>query len=170
MSLKIVPEPGESVIFEEGVCGFKKPVVLGVSNQAVYLTKEQHFARESWRLERIPLETVTHVYVAKEKKIVPLVIGALFFSMGLLFYLAIAWNVYRNLAGTKVSGWPLGFMVLGAVIPFIGSGRQILFVQAGKKLHKWKPELLDGSKDAANDLQSRFVAACREVGVCSAEI
>jgi hypothetical protein len=101
VSLKIELQPNETLIFEDGVQGAKKPMVLGVTDQAVFFTKEQHFAKESWRLERIPIPTITQVYIEKEKKMVPWVIAIIVFTFGLVSELAIAWNVYRELPGTK---------------------------------------------------------------------
>lgn len=165
MALKIELQPGEAIVFEDGVKGDRRPMVLGLTNQAVYVTKEQHFANESWRLERIPIPMVTQIYLEKEKKIIPLILAILVFSGGLLLTLGMAWNVSQQLPGTKVSPWPIAFMLLGILIPFITRGRQILVIQEGKKLHKWKPEIFDFKKKNAYDLQKRFVEACREIGI-----
>lgn len=165
MAFEIELQPGETTVFEDGVKGDKRPMFFGVTNQAVYVTKEQHFKKESWRLERVPIPSVTQVFVEREKRIVPLTIAFLVFAGGLVLTLGMAWNVYRELPGTKVSGWPIGFMILGILIPFFARARKVLVVQEGKKLHKYKPEIFDTNKKAVYELQERFVEACGSVGI-----
>lgn len=89
MALKIELQPGEAIVFEDGVKGDRRPMVLGLTNQAVYVTKEQHFANESWRLERIPIPMVTQIYLEKEKKIIPLILAILVSRVGC--YLLLEW-------------------------------------------------------------------------------
>lgn len=165
MPLEIDLQPGEKLVFQEGVKGDRRPIVLGVTNQAVYVTKEQHFKGESWRLERIPIPMVTQVYLETEKRIVPLAFAFFVFTGGFLLALGMWWNAQRELPGTKVSPWPIGFMIIGILIPFFARARKVLVVQEGKKLHKYKPEIFDTKKKAFYAVQARFVEACRSVGI-----
>jgi hypothetical protein len=166
MQLKIEPLPDESVVFEDGVYT-SRPMVFGVTNQAVYVTKEQHFKQESWRLERIPIPAITEVCIKKERSIVVWLLGALTFTGGLILAAGFAWNVYRALPGTKVPivPWPYIFMAIGITIPILGRGRRILSIRVGKKLHKWKAGVLIHDQQVIHDLQDRFVEACRSVGI-----
>lgn len=166
MQLKIMPLPGESIIFEDGVYT-SRPMVFGVTNQAVYVTKEQHFRQESWRLERIPTAEIVKIFIRKERSMVVWVLGALTFTGGLIMAVGFALNLYRALPGTKVPivPWPFIFMAFGILMPIIGRGRRILTVQVGKKVHKWKAGILGGKKREVHDLQSRFLNACRSVGI-----
>ena len=166
MQLKIEPLPGESIVFEDGVYS-SKPMVFGVTNQAVYVTKEQHFKQESWRLERIPIAEVAKVFIKKERSAFVWILGALTFTGGLVMEAGFAWNVYRALPGTKVPivPWPFIFMALGILMPIIGRGRRILAVQVGRKVHKWKAGILNAKKQEVHDLQNRFLDACRSVGI-----
>jgi hypothetical protein len=163
MRLKADLEPGESLIFEDCL-GTSKPMHLAVTDRAIFVTREKHFARESWYLDRIPNPLVTQVSLERERPLVLWGISVLIFLGGLLLYLGIAWNVYRELPGTKTSPWPAAFMILGALMPFLARGRMILNIQVGKKAFRWKPTFV-ANKTKANQLQQGFVDACRSVGI-----
>ena len=166
MQLKIDPLPGESIVFEDGDYG-SMPMVFAVTNQAVYVVKEQHFKLESWRLERITIPEITNVFIKKERSVFVWILGALTFTGGLILTAGFVWNIYRALPGTKVPivPWPLIFMALTNWIPIVGRGRRILIVQVGKKVHKWKAGIFEGKKQEVHDLQNRVLEACRSVGI-----
>ena len=170
MSINIELLPGESLIFEEGVVT-SKPMVFGVSGQAIYVTLEQHFKQESWRLERIPISQVTEISLRKERSLVLWILGGLTFTGGSLLAAGLAWNVYNALPGTRVPivPWPFIFMVFGILMPIVGRGRRILTVRVGNKIYRWKAGVLGDKKQEIHSLQDRLVEACRSVGISVAD-
>lgn len=166
MALNFELLPGESLIFEDGVVT-SKPMVFGVSEQAVFVTLEQHFKQESWRLERIPISKVTEISLRKERNFVLWILGGLTFAGGFLLTAGLVWNIYNQLPGTRVhvTPWPMIFMVFGIVMPIVGRGRLILTVRAEKKIYKWKAGALGDKKKEINSLLERFVDTCRNIGI-----
>lgn len=164
MKLDVELENGETLIFKDQFGHDKRPKLLAVTDRAVFVTREQHFALESFFVDRIPIETVTSVSLQPLRPIAFWGLSLSIFLGGLLLEAGILWNVYRELPGTKVSPWPIAFMLIGIAMLIFGRGRKILTVQAGKKPFRWKPGFLD-DKQKVRAMQEGFIEACRSAGI-----
>lgn len=170
MNSLICLEPGEQLIFEdlvEAKNSKQKPFVFGVTDRAVLFLQEKHFARESWRIERIPLTNIVQVFLARQKRWFMLALSAFLFLTGLVMCVIMMKNQLYGVPGSKASGVPFGLLVAGLVLPFISKGRRILVVQTKDKLFKWKPQLVVDKKSRARieSLQQNAIAACRQAGI-----
>jgi hypothetical protein len=167
MPLKVELQEGETLIFEDGVANSDRPTVFGVTDRAIFVTREKHLARESWYLDRIPISAITQVSLLKESRFAIWGLSSMVFFGGLVLAAGLVWNVYNRLPDTRGSIWPFIWMLLGALMPFLARGRKVLVVQMGTKTYKWKPRLtLDQSnKFKVKQLQDDFLKACRSVGI-----
>ena len=169
MSLQPALEPNEEIVFEDGYSGdrYVPPFRFAVSNQAVHVTKEKHFAREAWYLDRIPLLAVRQVLLERQRGIGTWVAAVLLFSGGMVMATVMIYDIYVSLPGTRVSGVPFAMIAAGILIPFFARGRLILVVQLHDGIYKWKPQLRMDSKtkSLARRVQIDFIKACRGVGL-----
>jgi hypothetical protein len=136
---------------------------FGVTEQAVYGAREQHFREAAWKLERIPHSEIIRISLSEEKSFRVLILGGLVFAAGLIMTVGFAWNIYNALPGTRVPlvPWPLIFMAAGIAMPILGRGRRILAVRTRRKTYKWKVGLFEAKKNEMQTLQTRFIDACR---------
>lgn len=139
-------------------------MILALTDRAVIIAREQHFAKKPYYLKRIPISAVTQIYQKADRAITIWVLAGAIFLGGLIFAIGMAWNVNRELPGTKVNGWPFIFMALGIALPFLLKGRQTLTIQSGDQLDKWKPGIFDNSAEA-RQLQENFLSACLQRGI-----
>ena len=160
MKLDIELENGETLIFKDQFGHDKRPKLFAVTDRAIFVTREQHFAMESFFVDRIPIETVISVSLQPLRSIALWGVSSAIFLGGLVLEAGILWNVYRELPGTKVSPWPIAFMLIGAAMLIFGRGRKILTVYSNRKPFRWKPGFLD-DKQKIKAIQEGFVEACR---------
>src|SRR5262249_38476428 len=131
MLLQPTVEPDEEIVFNEGFDGDRSvyPFRFAVSNQALYVTKEKHFAREAWYLDRIPIRAVRQVLLERQRGSGTWVAAILLFLSGMIMASVMIYDIYISLPGTRVSGVPFAMIVAGILIPFFARGRWILVVQ-----------------------------------------
>ncbi len=112
MSVQIELEEGEHLSFQGHFGHKKRPIILGVSDKALYFTREKHFSTESYYVHRVPISEVTEVTLFPLRSIVRWVAALTVFFGGLILEAGILWNVYNQLPGTRVSPWPIAFMLI----------------------------------------------------------
>ena len=162
MSLQIQLEDGEELIFQDRFGHEKRPMVLAVSDRSLYFTKEKHFSTESFYIHRVPISEVNEVSLLPLSPVTRWVVALAVFFGGFVLEAGILWNVYRQLPGTRVSPWPIAFMLIGVAMMFFGRKRKVLTVKFGNDRFRWKPGFLDDNAKTTN-LQQGFVDACRNL-------
>lgn len=169
MPIELPLEANEELIFSDSFQADSRtlPFAFAASNRAIFISKEKHFAKESWYFERIPLEEVKQVFLRRERSLPLLIISALLFITGLIFSFEMMSNALAQEPGTRVSGVPFAMIVCGLVMPFLAKGRNILIVDSTKGLFKWKPRLVvdKKSKNQIKTLQSEILNVCEQLGV-----
>ena len=148
MSTKIHLEPNEELIFSDSFQADSRsiPFSFAVSNLAVFISKEKHFAKESWYFEKIPLGQVKQIFLRRERSLPILVLSGLLLISGLIFAFVMMSNALYQVPGTRVSGVPFGMIVGGLLIPFLSRGRKVLIVESENGTFKWKPRLVVDKK------------------------
>jgi hypothetical protein len=182
MSLEISLKPNEKIIFKDDLKNedYPYPITFAVSNLALFVTKEKHFAKQSWYLERIPISDVKQVSLIKETKFYIYTLSVLVFLFGLvLIYFMIIPNLTMDENAVR-SFLPFTIAAIGIAMPFLTKKRRVIIVKTKNGIYKWKPQLLTESnlniwfaktlvgkfqKTRILQLQENFTTACESVGV-----
>jgi len=167
MSFKIDLQPDETLIFQNGVKGPRKPMSLGVSDRAVFIAREQHLRTETHYMCRIPIADVTEVRIQKIRGSTIWIVSGLSFLVGvwaLYTFFSVPIVVSPPQSSSRLVGFGLMFIVLGFSMPFANRGRRTLTIETKGKSYHWKPAIFD-EKPKVNTLQEEFLWACRYVEV-----
>jgi hypothetical protein len=182
MSFQLILQPNERLIFKDELKKdmYPYPIKFAVTNLSVFVTKEKHFAKESWYFERIPLTEIEQISLIKESKIYIYTISAILFLFGLILTV---FMVIPNLRHDENAVWsflPLTITAIGIAIPFLTKTRKVLIIKKTNGTYKWKPQLFTESnlniwfaktlagktkKTEILQLQENFLVACDKVGI-----
>jgi len=183
MSLEASLGYDEKLIFRDGLekNHYPYPYTFAVTDRAVFVTKEKHFARESYALQRIPLTDVRQVSLVRQKPWSILTVSGLIFlfALTLIFFMMLPhWNGEPE---AMSSSFPFLLAILALLMPFLAKNRRILIVETTGEVYKWKPKLIVNAKhnvwnfwrsvncsegrSRVLTLQKDFLQACRKVGL-----
>jgi hypothetical protein len=86
MAVEIPLELKEELIFSDSFQADSRslPFSFAVSDRAVFISKEKHFAKESWYFERIPLDQVKQIFLSQERSLPLLIFSGLLLVAGLV--------------------------------------------------------------------------------------
>jgi hypothetical protein len=169
MSIKIPLESDETLIFANSFQSdnYSLPFAIALSENALFVSKEKHFSKESWYYERIPITQIKQIYLKKERYLWVWLFSIILFLIGLFFSVVMMTNALNQSPGTRVSGVPFAILVCGIILPFVAKGRKILIIESLKGTFKWKPRLVvdKANKNRIKDLQNQIINACRQIGI-----
>lgn len=169
MSTEISLDENEKLIFSDSFQAdeYSIPFSFAVSNLAIFVSKEKHFAKDSWYLEKIPIEEVKRVFLRKERSVFILIISILLFVSGSVFAFIMMSNALNQEAGTRISGVPFAMIVAGLIMPFLAKGRSVLLVETTKETFKWKPKLVidKKSRNHIKKFQAEILNVCKSLGI-----
>ena len=169
MAVEIPLELNEELIFSDSFQADSRtlPFSFAVSDRAVFISKEKHFAKESWYFERIPLNQVKQIFLRRERSLPLLIFSGLLLVAGLVLTFIMMSNALNQAQGTRVSGVPFAMIVGGLIMPFLAKGRKILIIESAKGTFKWKPRLVvdNESKNRINKLQKDILDVSEKVGI-----
>jgi len=169
MAVEIPLETNEELIFSDSFQSDKYsiPFSFAASNCAIFVSKEKHFAKNSWYLEKIPVERVKRVFLRKERSLLIIIISVVLLISGLIFTFTMMSNVLNQEPGTRVSGVPFAMIIAGLIIPFLARGRNVLVIESVKETFKWKPKLVvdKKSRNQIKKFQSEILDVCKHLGI-----
>jgi hypothetical protein len=169
MAAEIQLEPNEELIFSDNFQADSSsiPFAFAVTNLAIFISKEKHFAKESWYFERIPLRQVKQIFLRRERSLPILLLSGLLLISGLVFAFVMMSNALNQVPGSRVSGVPFAMIVCGLVMPFLAKGRKVLVVESENDIYKWKPRLVvdKKSRNQIRTLQEDILNVCEKVGI-----
>lgn len=182
MSLKIPLLPDENLLFEYSLSQKDNiyPVTFAVSDKAVFVTKEKHFALESWIVERIPIKDIYSITLLPESRIKIYVISSIISLFGLILIIAMIIPQLRNDPAATSSLIPYVIFAFGFFIPTFSKNRKVLIINHKKGKYQWKPKLItdanlhksfaknviDSSRfTRITSLETAFLEACSLVGI-----
>lgn len=169
MPTEISLEPEETLIFcdsiETNLDNF--PFTFAVTNRAVYVTREKHFAKESCELERIPLNRIRQVFLSRQRRWSIIILSGLVSVFGLTLTVLMTIPFLNGDETARIKVAPPVIAIFGLIMPFLLKKRKTLVVQLDDETYKWKPKLVFDKHHRARiqALQQQFIAACRSVGV-----
>lgn len=170
MPIEIPLEPNEQLIYQDSFQGERQtiPFVFAASKNAVFVSKEKHFAKESWCFMRIPLTEIKRVLLCKERPMVLWVTGALIFVFGLT--LSIGLIMANNSPDSEIKHYsilPYLITIFGATLPFLAKNRRTLIVEMAKGKYKWKPKVQFDKKqrERIEKLQENILETCQSIGI-----
>ena len=169
MSYEIQLEETERIIFSDEFQADKYtlPFSLTITDKAVFLQREKHFARESAYFEKVPHSQIKQVYFKKERSLKIWVISAAAFLTGTVFSVNMMFNALTDQPGTYVSGVPFALIIFGLLLPFLAKGRRVLIIQLMNETYKWKPKFVIDKKSRSHirNMQENIIKTFREVGI-----
>lgn len=169
MSIEIPLEPNEELVFSDSFQADSRtlPFAFAASDRAVFISKEKHFARESWYFERIPIEQIKQVFLRRERSLPLLIMSILLGVSGAVLAFVMMSNALNQEAGTRVSGVPFAMIVCGLVTPFLAKGRKVLIIDSANGIYKWKPRLVvdKKSRNQIKNLQAEILNVCGHLGI-----
>ena len=170
MSVEIPLEPFEQVIFQETFQGERQtiPFAFAASKSAIFVSKEKHFAMESWRFVRIPVTNIKRVLLRKERPFVLWASGAVIFAFGLTLTILLTMaNNSPDSPHITISALPYLITIFGAALPFLAKNRRTLVVEMVKGKYKWKPKMQFDKKERERieKLQDNILKTCRSIGI-----
>jgi hypothetical protein len=169
MAVELPINPDESLIFHDFFQAdkYSNPFAFAASDKAIYISKEKHFAKESWYYERIPLRDVKQVFLRRERSHLLILLSVLLILAGSFFAYNMMSNALNEIPGTRVSGIPFGMIAAGLLIPFLARGRKVLVFDTIKGIFKWKPKFVvdKKSRDAVKDFQSEILSVCEKLKI-----
>lgn len=169
MATELPLNPDESVIFNDFFQAdqYSIPFAFAASNKAIYVSKEKHFAKESWYYERIPIEDVKQVTLQRERSRWLILLSVILLLAGLFFAYNMMSNWLNKVPETRVSGIPFGMIAAGLSIPFLARGRKVLVFDTTKDIFKWKPKFVvdKKSRDAVKNFQSEVLSVCEKLKI-----
>lgn len=170
MPVEIPLEPNEQLIYQDSFQGERQtiPFVFAASKIAIFVSKEKHFALESWCFVRIPLTEIKRVFLRKERPMVLWVTGALVFIFGLA--LTIGLIMANNSPDSEIkhySALPYLITIFGIALPFLAKNRRTLIVEMVKSKYKWKPKMQFDKKqrERIEKLQENILETCQSIGI-----
>jgi hypothetical protein len=182
MALQFTLQPNEKLIYKGELKKdvYPYPITFAVTNLAVFVTKEKHFARKSWYLERIPLTEIEQVSLVKESKAYIYTVSAVLFLFGLILTIFMVIPNLRQDENAVRSFLPLTIAAIGVALPFLIKTRRVLMIKKTIGVYKWKPQIftesnlniwfaktLAGKTNTSEILriQEKFLEACEKIGV-----
>ena len=169
MAVEIPLEPNEELIFSDSFQADNRtlPFAFAVTDRAIFVSKEKHFAKESWYFERIPINQVKQVFLRRERSLPLLLLSGLLFISGSIFAFVMMSNALSQEPGTRVSGVPFAMIVCGLIMPFLAKGRKVLIIESVNGIYKWKPRLVvdKKSKNRIKTLQADILNVCENIGI-----
>jgi hypothetical protein len=182
MSLRISLKSGEKLIFKDGLeaAHYPYPFTFAVTDRAIFVTKEKHFAAESWYLERIPLEQIRRIILKREKISSVLAVSGLIFFFALLLLIFTFIPFFNGEPEAEIRFMPFTLLILGISMPFLAARRKILIIETTGQTYKWKPKIVTGwklddwrlgfinkaeNRDRIRQMQENFLKACRKAGI-----
>ena len=170
MPVEIPLEPNEKIIYQDSFQGERQtiPFVFAASNSAIFVSKEKHFAKESWKFIRIPLTEIKRVILRKERPMILWLISTFTFIFGLALSVGlILANNSRDSDIKHYSVLPLLIAIFGIALPFLAKNRQTLIVEMVRGKYKWKPKMQFDKKqrEQIEKLQENILETCQSVGV-----
>ena len=144
-----------------------KSFALAVTNKAVFFTEKRRFAfRDPWTLHRFSIEKILSVALHRAKPYAWWILSAVMILAGLALSLWMYLPGWGDPEGIR-SGYPLGLIAGGLVLPFIIRGRMILELNTVDRNLRWKPPITvnSGPRKQVFAMQHAFVEACRNVGI-----
>ena len=169
MSLKLSLEPEEKLIFKDSLRNsrYPYPFTFAVTDRAVFVTREKHFAKESWYLERIPLASIRQVFLSRQRRWSVIISSGLVFVFGLTLIVFMIIPFLNGEETARIKFLPFLITIFGLAMPFLAKRRKTLVVQLNDGIYKWKPKLAidKESRKQIQALQEQFLAACRTVGI-----
>lgn len=170
MAVEIPLESNEELIFHKGFIGERHtiPFEFAVSKNAIFVSKEKHFAKESWYFERIPLTQIQQVFLSKEPPLFLWATAFIVFSFGLLLSVLMIATFLNNEPGIK-SIWilPILITIFGCALPFLAKDRKTLVIQMNGGKYKWKPKMQFDKKkrEQIKELQEAILSICEKIGI-----
>lgn len=170
MSVEIPLEPNEQLIYQDSFQGERQtiPFVFAASQRAIFVSKEKHFAMESWCFVRIPLSEIKRVLLRKERPLVLWITGSLIFAFGLTLSIGLILANNSPYSETKTySALPFLITIFGIALPFLAKNRRTLIIEMFKGKYKWKPKMQFDKKERARieELQDNILETCQSIGI-----
>ena len=169
MTFQFDPPEGEELVYGEVFDPDNKIKLfaLAVTNKAVFFTEKRRFAvRDPWTLHRFRIEKILSVALYRAKPYAWWILSAVMILSGLALSLWMYLPGWGDPEGIR-SGYPLGLIAGGLVLPFIIRGRMILELNTVDRTLRWKPPITvnAGPRKQVLKMQQAFVEACRQVGI-----
>lgn len=157
----------ETCFYHAALQKTSRPMCLGVSDRAVFISRERFLKFQAYTMERIPLADVKEVILGRErgtwawlKWAIVLCFGVLSMAtMGIGLWLAP--DLKPNLIGV---GGPIAFTVVGLAMLLDSRWRLVLTIRTGKKDWRWRPNIFD-KHDEVKALREGFLDACRYIRI-----
>jgi hypothetical protein len=169
MAIEIPLEPNEELVFSDSFQADSKtlPFAFAASDRNLFISKQKHFAKESWYFEKIPIEQIKQVFLRRERSLPLVLFSALLFISGLILAFIMMSNALNQELGTRVSGVPFAMIVCGLVMPFLAKGRKVLIIESANGIHKWKPRLVvdKKSRNRIKTFQTEILNVCEHLGL-----
>ena len=170
MPVEIPLEPNEQLIYQDSFQGERQtiPFVFAASQSTLFVSKEKHFAMESWCFVRIPITEIKRVFLRKERPMVLWVTGALIFLFGLTLSIGqIIANNSPDLEIKRYSILPYLMIIFGVALPFLAKNRRTLIVEMVKSKYKWKPKMQfdKTQRERIEKLQKNILNTCQSIGI-----
>ena len=170
MPVEIPLEPNEQLIYQDSFQGKRQtiPFVFAASKSAIFVSKEKHFAKESWCFVRIPLTEIKRVFLRKERPMVLWATGTLIFVFGLALCIGLIMAENSPYSETRhYTALPLLITIFGIALPFLAKNRRTLIVEMVKGKYKWKPRMQFDKKkrEQIEKLQENILETCQSIGV-----
>ena len=169
MPVEIPLEPNEQLIYQDSFQGERQtiPFVFAASKSAIFVSKEKHFAKESWHFMRIPLTEIKRVILRKERPMILWLTGIFIFIFGLA--LSIGLILANNSSDSEIKHYtllPFLIAIFGIALPFLAKNRQTLIVEMVRGKYKWKPKMQFDKKqrEQIENLQEIILKTCQSVG------
>jgi hypothetical protein len=158
---------GERCFYHHALQNTSRPMCFGVSDRALFMTRELFLKMEAYRMERIPFDEVKEVVLSRERGPWTWIKWTIVLAFGLVSSVALAIGLtltpdYKP--GVIGTGGPIAFVVVGLAMLIDSRWRLVLTIRTKKKDWKWRPSIFDKREEVAG-LREGILDACRYVRI-----